>query len=78
MDSRGAYIKGMVTIIGRQTLIHAIAETDVLEPDLHRVRITNPSEGKDYLNIRICIAGSPEILKTGSNSSTWQLENDAP
>ena len=46
MDSRGAYIEGMVTIIGRQTLIHAIAETDVLEPDLDRLSITNPSEGQ--------------------------------
>ena len=45
-DSTGADIGGMVSIIGRQTLIYAIAETDVLEPDLHRVSITSLPDGQ--------------------------------
>ena len=77
IDSNDAYIKG-IPVIGWQTLIHAIAKTDVLEPDLHGINITNSSEVKSYLNIRICITGSPEILDTGSNASTCQYDIDAP
>jgi hypothetical protein len=56
----------MVSIVRWQTLIYAIAEADVLEPDLHRISITNRQMVKDYLNIRICVAGSPEILNSVS------------
>ena len=45
IDSNDAYIEG-IPITGWQTLIHAIAETNVLEPDLHGISITNTSEGQ--------------------------------
>jgi hypothetical protein len=51
----GANVEGMVSIIGGQTLVYAIAETDVLEPDLHRVSITNPPDGQrlpEYTHLR--------------------------
>lgn len=66
----GAYIGGMVPIIGRQTLIHAIPETDVLEPDLHMISFTRICKTvKSHLNIRICVAGSSEILKQVSTQT---------
>ena len=45
IDSNDAYIEG-ISITDWQTLIHAIAETNVLEPDLHGISIMYSSEGQ--------------------------------
>jgi len=66
----GANTGRMVPIIGWQTLIHAIAETDVLEPDLHIISLTHICQTiKTHLDIRICVAGSPEVLNQVSTQT---------
>jgi len=60
----------MVLIIGWQTLIHAIAETDVLEPDLHMISLTHICRAvKTHLDVRICVTGSSEVLKQVSTQT---------